>query len=116
MKPEEINRAIAEWCGWTHLERSGILLPDPPWRGYPHHDAIVGQKQQIPNYYSNLNACAEFEKALTTMHQRVDYLNTLEGICFSGDQNPDTWFDQVTASPPQRCEALLRTLGLWREE
>jgi hypothetical protein len=84
MTPSQQNEAIAKWFGGGE-----ILTP--------------------PDFYGDLNACAEFEQKLSGPEQ-LSYLGILG--------RKDVWCNwlSVTATAPQRCEALLRTLGLWEEE
>lgn len=89
MTPAEINRAIAEWMGWTLVR---------------------------PNFYGDLNACHEFEQRLT-VEQSAAYGKLLDEVINSDFVNREScliWADWH-AGAPQRCEALLRTLNLWRD-
>jgi len=72
------------------------------------------QYRSCPNYLGSLDACAEMERVLD-QHPKylrtiyVNHLNRLVGM--------DTWYENnVRASAPQRCEAFLRTLGLWDDK
>lgn len=97
MTHEQQNITIATACGWTDCKLVGsdetqwTAVGDQP--GSRHHI-------EIPNYYGDLNACAEMEKTLTP-DEAWDYCDYL-------DRN-------VSATAPQRCEAFLRTKGLWRD-
>ncbi len=134
MKPESINIAIAELCGWKwyripNSEKASrgplrtLFLPafheidqDPCWMvaadgterianwEYIHRDGLV------PNYYSDLNACAEMEKTLTEA-ERVFYFGNLN----SSSPEQSTYACLCFATAPQRCEAFLRTKGKWIE-
>ena len=119
MKDHEINRLIAEKCGWTCIEdfKDGLMMVQPIWRGYPPHGAIVGRKQDIPNYYGSLDACHEFET--TICDNDCEYVSELTGSC-----KTDGWeicsdreqLSLVCATAPQRCEAFLRLHRLWVDE
>ena len=110
MTPKEINIAIATACGWTDCK----LIGEPGcWRavgdepGSRHHIPV-------PDYCGDLNACAEMEATLSEeecqkyqallddsiREEELDY----PAACY--------WFH---ATAPQRCEAFLRTKGLWRD-
>ena len=83
-----------------------------------------------PNYYSDLNAVAELEKGLTDEQRRKARWMLVQ----IKDDNFATWnpdeYEQLDiwemslddidacllASPAQRCEALLRTLGKWPDQ
>ncbi len=96
MTDEAQRIAIAEACyGQVH----------PANKDYAHarvwskeHDGLI----HAPDYLSDLNACHEMEKVLTTV-QKDYYASML------GDNCGSSW--RVFATAPQRCEAFLRTLG-----
>jgi hypothetical protein len=102
MSPEQINRKLAEWCGWTDVA-PGNYYPRQVW-GIPPGDK--GQSH-VPNYHASLDAVHEVEVNLTQA-QRVDYANTLAKVC-------GTQHEKIFASAAQKCEALLKTLGLCEE-
>lgn len=105
MTPEAQRIAIAEACGLdasiclTHLIR-------PP----------CCNRRQLPDYLNDLNACHEMEKVLTN-GDAIRFRLLLSAN--SGKRN--TEFISVEAAmchatAPQRCEAFLRTKGLWRND
>jgi hypothetical protein len=68
----------------------------------------------LPDYLTDLNAVHELEAKLSTTHEEH------EVVYFT----PEVWRQYVhevytkygiCATAAQRCEALLRTLGLWKE-
>lgn len=99
MTNDQINRAIAEVCGWTEIgicdcgfKISGI----PPYRS--------AHKKHIPDYCADLNEMHDAEKTLTD-DQWHDYVENVGGFC-----------QQVMyATARQRAEAFLRTIGKWEE-
>jgi hypothetical protein len=115
MNPNEINKAIAEYCGWTHgnLNDHEIMFKD-------RQSACVAQgrihKQRIemgidptrgttPDYYNDLNAIHEAEKVLSDASFVYDrHLAETPGSGF-------TW----GSTAAQRAEAFLRTIGKWKE-
>lgn len=101
---------IADWCGWTHIERSGILIPNPPWIGYPPKTQIIGQKQQLPSYTSDLNAMREAELALSS-DQYHDYAYGLLQETDGGELAPEF----LSAPAEKRAEAFLKSLLLWED-
>jgi hypothetical protein len=112
MTPEAQRIAIAEVCN----------LPKPysMWFGKipdtPCHSVMVrnGVKHgiPIPDYLNDLNAMAEAEKVLD-YEQLADMA---EFIGVDADQAPaDSWNILLRATASQRAEALLRTLGKWKE-
>lgn len=62
---------------------------------------------QVRNYYECLNAVHEAEKTLDEM-QQAQYCNLLADATVNRIY---IWH----ATAPQRCEALLRTVGKWRD-
>jgi hypothetical protein len=108
MTPEQINQRIAKHLGWTEISSggSGRLLGKRPGDG---------RAMWVPDYYHDLNACHEMEKLFEAKtifdlygpDLAEGYVNHLSRICighFGG---------RVRATAPQRCEALLRTVGKW---
>jgi len=111
MTPEEINKTIAEHCGWTF---------SPPFTDRVYSDKEKSeavfcwvkpggdpwQTQRIPNYHGDLNAIHEAEKTLPDDDDR-EYREILQDAC--GIYS----FHRATAT--QRAEAFLRTIGKWQE-
>ncbi len=101
MTDEQINKVIAEACGWE------CLAPDV-W-----HHGIVGYskdthgivRSRIPDYCSDLNAMHEAEKTLSEDQMWI--------MARKIELNEDRWY--FHASARQRAEAFLRTLGKWEE-
>lgn len=96
MTNEQINRAIAEACGWkpkrqTMFTRMGFRV----------------SYENTPNYCEDLNAMHEAEKSLTDDQREVFYPRNLGAW-----QRP---FNVIYATARQRAEAFLRTLGKWEE-
>ena len=85
MSNEQINKVIAEVCGW---------------KGHPFWD-------NIPNYCNDLNAMHEAEKSLAR-DIRNHYIDLL------GETYSDSW-EFATATASQRAEAFLKTIGKWEE-
>jgi hypothetical protein len=116
MTPTEINEAIARSLGWTEwlvelgdgkIIKTGMCDESGDWQ------------QHAPNYYANLNNCAEFEASLTTLSGKNAYINKLQDILDSiaEDKLRDIIvvdFDFCTATAAQRCEAYLRLKRLWK--
>jgi hypothetical protein len=117
MNPNEINKAIAEYCGWAEIEpeieRIGIEdVPNGQLRGItPKGNSCV-----LPDYYNDLNACHEMEKKLSSIQcDKYDAeLHTLMNKYWHPIENPSIhWTFGVTAQT--KCEAFLRTIGKWKE-
>jgi hypothetical protein len=101
MTDEQINKSIAEACGWTKIDNLSAkgLMGKPPQKlcsfGY------------IPNYCNDLNAMHEAEKVLTT-EQKNAFCNHLLPSEYG------IWWAIHTIAR-QRAEAFLRTVGKWEE-
>ena len=119
MTPEAINRAIAEWRGWKLC--TAPILGGGMHSWWEHPD--LKHFQELPDYCHDLNAIQG--AVLDGMPNQVpqgfyhplsyEYENNLH-IATGG--TPYSWngWAVLNATAAQRCEALLRTLGLWKEE
>lgn len=113
MTPEKINKAIAEQCGWTCVRYSDAY---GGWQGYKKRGN--NYTQEIPDFYHDLNACAEMVKGFNLEEARKfsDHLK----VAIQRDQfinsAVDARYMTANATAPQRCEAFLRTKGLWVEK
>ena len=101
MKIEKQQRAIERICGWE-------AMPE----GHYHPDNPIGQTK--PDYLNDLNACHEMEKVLTEKGVNAWW----SYVAFINRHNPRPFGTEtaVHATAPQKCEAFLRTLGLWEED
>lgn len=96
---DEIRVRVAELRGWVHYAS---------W----HHPDIEEPlfTPEPPNYPADLNACAEFERILST-REASEYNRTLQSICLDApDDGPASDYGWH-ASARQRCEAFLATMG-----
>jgi hypothetical protein len=95
MTDEQINRAIAEACGWKEgVERYVQNLP---------------LMKAPPDYCNDLNAMHEAEKTLTD-DQFKWYTHWVEKLM------PETKYRcYLCATASQRAEAFVRSLGKWEE-
>jgi len=119
MTNPEINRTIAEACGWT-------VNSLDTWKA-PENTCWLGCYLAPPNYCEDLNAMAEAEKEFlkeqTATYYGIKYCSYLTNL-----RNAATVLGPtgrviavneslvVSATARQRAEAFLRTLGKWREE
>lgn len=115
MHKDIINQIIAEACGWIPKKSwklEGRIKKDFHWE----HSVTKERIFNIPNYYEDLNAIHEAEKILTT-EQRDEFVDELVQII--AELKPtlpiDGYYEAVFIDAPQRCEALLRTIGKWVE-
>jgi hypothetical protein len=112
MTPQEINILIAEFEGWSKIENTHTIMMGELWKGYPPEGTkcIVGNKLPISNYYEDLNAIHGAAAKLTTQERQHVYIRELHK-----QKKEMSYFDCIQATAPQRCEALLRTIGKWRD-
>ena len=123
MSPEKQRVAIAKTCGWTAEQDSNGY-----WRATNQKSGHASElwlsernvwSQGIPDYINDLNACHEMEKGLD-YEQCEAFSNTVADIVHAANREKDyafPWsFARIHATAAQRCEAFLRTLGLWEEE
>ena len=96
MTNEQINKAIAEACGWKPTTDGGIC-----W------DCNGAPIVTLPDYCNDLNAMHEAEKSLSE-EQKEEYFYYL--VCVFGN-----WPKAIQANAHQRAEAFLRTIGKWEE-
>ena len=113
MTIEEQKLALLEWAGWTYIkgvsEYDGMEMPYTIWK---HGDKKYNSKD-IPNLFS-LDVIAEFVMKLPEHGEpsRDTFIRELQ-LVTAKNKN---WMDAcVNATAPQRLEALVRTLGLWKE-
>jgi hypothetical protein len=130
MTPDEINVAIAEACGARIITKrfedghKGSRRYGKKWawngdESTPCAHAGGGAfgwgwnqeagALELPNYHGSLDACAEMEATLTEDEWK-DYCIPLGGR----DTNWTGAKKLLSAKAPQRCEAFLRTKGLWK--
>ena len=101
MTDNQINRAIAEVCGWTDI-RDNMVGKAP--------GETSTRVMFLPLYCSNLNAMHEAEKAIFPYYATV-YANKLARVT-KADYSDDTEYFCATAR--QRAEAFLMALGKYK--
>jgi hypothetical protein len=131
MKPEEQRIAIAEACGWTTIGR--IDQYDPPV-GFPAGKlTVAGNQRSLPDYLNDLNAAhaaalelvgGDIGRDLNARHQLRVFVRLLMGL--TNPRYAPDWPDcdsyssfsvlhlMLGLSADKICEALLRTLNLWK--
>lgn len=127
MKNEEQRIAIAEFCGakWRRQVTTGcvwLMLKSPAesiFQVIERPDPIPGYSlNDTPDYPNDLNAMHDAEKLLhpAMLCSRADekgewlwpkYVGILGKI--TGDES------NIHASAPQRAEAMLKTIGKWKD-
>lgn len=120
MTQDEKRIKIARACGWT------CTLDDNQfWRATRPDGSFTYElwcsqdnvwSAGIPDYFHDLNACAEMEKVLTANQANL-YRKMLDGItgqAYVGSRHPHLCYGHH-ATATQRAEAFGLTLGLWKE-
>lgn len=104
MTDQEINKTIAEFCGWKY-EFNGDH-EDPEWYWIPPNNPDGNGNP--PNYCNNLDAMHEAEKNLFTT-------NNWDACAYESALQKETtsWAWHSTAK--QRAEAFVRTIDKWKE-
>lgn len=112
MTNEEMDKAIAEFCGWKLEPLDGREFNGIPVMVWKRPDGEKGFP--IPCYSVDLNAMHQVEKAFMSSIKADEYLKTLDNLVNSGIFC--SAYNTVTASAFWRAQALLRTIGKWRDE
>jgi hypothetical protein len=102
MTDQEINVAIAEWCG-----------SKTPFHRFPE-ETFDGDWKLVSDYCSDLNAIREAEMVL----RGTDYQQDNEVIFYKRWHEYQFFLMEtngVSAPARIRAEALLRTIGKWKE-
>jgi hypothetical protein len=106
MTNEEINKAIAEYCGWKYEFNGNDEDPEWYWIAPNNPDG----NETSPDYCNNLNAMAEAENTLND-DQQYEYAYVLDGLI----ENRSCEFNLIHASARMRAEAFVRTIGKLKE-
>lgn len=122
---EQQRIAIAEWCGWERQTDSRGSYWYAPEKANQHKFDY----HELPDYLNDLNAMWEAEEKLLTGDGWKDRLAKYSSklmpvmhdtdfgrvdVAFKNDMVHLRYFT-LHATASQRCEALLRTLGLWKD-
>ena len=119
MKPEDINRACAELCGWTgiHLYEDdagpSFWSGEPPedyWKTQPPHLKAMrkGYGTTLPRFTESLDAAQMAFRALAKEQQ----LGAAFQLC--GLSTKHGGLIAMSATPTQWCESILRAAGRWK--
>lgn len=104
MTDEEMRIKIAEACGWTEIVHHKLHAGNEGLLGTHIAADGVRDRDWVPDYLNDLNACSEFEAMLTSA-ERFTYIVELNKLC--GDEPSAVW-----ATARQRAEAFLKTKGI----
>lgn len=112
MTNEEIDKAIAEYCGWKY-EFNGND-EDPEWYWIPPNNPDGNGTP--PDYCNDLNAMHEAEKFLEGGYNWNKYTDILGKLCHykPNIHNLRSFANIiVSASAKQRAIAFLKTIDKW---
>ena len=112
MTDEEINRVIAEICGWKILEKKDEDF------GYCFRVWVDPFGQEVdapPNFCGDLNAMHEAENILTEKQKRTFAFMLAQVLDTSPTVDLGDQFLNIHATARQRAKAFLRTMGKWEE-
>lgn len=123
MTHEEQRIALAEWEGWKDIYRCGASLSRTK-NGEAHGKRFAGtmdppsinygrEYQEIPDYLNDLNAVHGLEKKLTDEQTSIYSSYLLQNKSDRPGRGAIYW-GIAHATAAQRCEALLKTLNLWK--
>ena len=112
MTNEEINKDIAEYCGWKY-EFNGND-EDPEWYWIPPNNP--DGNGTAPDYCNDLNEMREVERLLDD-DQWLEYMLNLQYVL---RRNPDRgkWIvcqDNMHSTAAQRAKAFVITIDKWKE-
>ena len=112
MTQEKQRIAIGIACGWQNV--TPVVVQNVTHQGDDRTVGISSDSGWVPDYPNDLNACHEMEKVL--MEKGVNAWWSY--VAFINRHNPRPFGTEtaVHATAAQRCEAFLRTLGLWEDE
>lgn len=105
---EELNRVIAEWCGWKFVPSRDIYICGQ-LQAVPEEWVDPGSESYNapPNYCRDLNACHEAEKRLNR-EQLVDYCSFR--LRYTTGEGMASDYKMICATARQRAEALVKVI------
>jgi hypothetical protein len=117
MTNEEIRIKVAEACGWKSPFNEREWLHGSGPEGEDVYGKFVGtdpcgDREQVPNYPFDLNACHEMEKVFIGADKSPNYSQYRQQLYKVCNNSPEL---AIRATARQRAEAFLRTLNLWKD-
>jgi len=114
MTNEEINKDIAEYCGWKY-EFNGND-EDPEWYWIPPNNPDGNGTP--PDYCNDLNAMAEAKNLLTGDKRRefIEYLYEIVKQDKNINAGPySVMIEAFYATAKQQAIAFVKTIGKWKD-
>jgi len=105
MTDDEINIILAKWAGWKRCDFTGANNDEEWW----HKDGCPSWFRNTPRYTTSLNAVAQIEAKLTE-EQWQEYRRVMFNAFFDGKTLDLRGLISATAA--QKCQAIVRALGL----
>lgn len=116
MTNNQIISELAKLQGWTHINVSDLT-------GYVPDQGMPGLCR-LPSYLSDHNLLYDIESRYddpSKLVKRIKWINTLRDVV--GRKKPKNKsgqslvsdYDMLRATCEERCEAILRTEGIWND-
>lgn len=104
----ELNRIIAEWCGWSFAAEHDVGFPTPAGIVFPEmwYNPDGGSKSSPPNYCRDLNAVHAAWMKLDN-EDKHRFQDALQRVMLNSDL-ASYWI--VGAEARQRAEALVKVI------
>jgi hypothetical protein len=124
MTPQEQRIALAESDGWTHLRYVVRTLwgTSPGFNKPDWHAGCVGDSYNIPDYLNDLNAINHLIVSKILGNEELEKRFVVElNLILDRKADDETIaiceyeMAQITASAAELSEALLRTIGKWKD-
>lgn len=114
MTPEEQRIALAEWDGWKYSPSANSSIKHEAVMAWYRPGSSPWHLEQLPDYLNDLNAVHLLEKKLPDKHKRSYAFILAQVLDTTPTVDLDDQFLNIHATATQRCEALLKTLNLWK--
>ncbi len=108
MTPEQINKRIAEACGWAPCKYCANANGSKTWRTPDD----TGCRENFPNYHGDLNAMCEAELGMDAKQAYNYYNRHLPEVCDAIQPNGlISWRKVISSTAAQRAQAFIRVIG-----
>lgn len=112
MTPEEQRIALAEWAGWKYSPAANSSIKHEAIMAWYRPGNSPWHLEQLPDYLNDLNAVHELEMKLTD--EEFDKFRWVLWDLVKRGSVKEWERAQLSSTAAQRCEALLKTLNLWK--
>lgn len=113
MTLEEQRIALAEWAGWGYSPDANSSIKHEAIMAWYRPGNSPWQLEQLPDYLNDLNAVHELEEKLSDEQTSIYSSYLLQNKSDRPGRGAIFW-GMAHATAAQRCEALLKTLNLWK--